>query len=96
MCLIHDILSGFLASIFCLSSALECKHAWHRNQNKLVLKEKVKKKQEKKETGKKKQEVAGLSFKLSYITESELVVLSQGKKFGSLDCFIKGTDSLLT
>lgn len=53
-------------------------------------------KRKKKETGKKKQGVTGLSFKLSYITESELVVLSQGKKFGSLGCFIKGPDSLLT
>lgn len=48
MCLIHDILSGcleLLLSTFCLSSALECKDAWHRNQSKLVLKEKGKKKQ---------------------------------------------------
>lgn len=51
---------------------------WRRYQNELVLKEKGKKKQEKrngkKETG------SPRSFKLSYITESELVVLSPGKK----------------
>jgi len=83
VCLIHDV-----PSIFCLSSTLEGKHACHRNQNELVLKEKGKKKEGKKRN-KESQDFQTISYYRIRVGSSP------GKKFGSLGCFIIGPASLL-
>lgn len=95
--LVHDILRGcpkLLPSTVYPPSALECNYAWHRNQNKLDLKEKgsskwkketeKKKKQAKEETG------SPNSFKVSYIAESELAALSQEKELDHWVASLKG------